>query len=57
MKAKYMYYMPEVEERKYPFVMFTREEYAEFLDRSVELVVKALQKTKDEMLKILQSKD
>ena len=57
LKAKYMYYMPEVEERKYPFVMITRDEYAEYLDRSVALVVKALQKTKDEMLKILQSKD
>lgn len=38
-KVKMMYYMPTLEEGKYPFVGFSREEYAEFLDNAVELAV------------------
>ena len=41
-KIRMMYYMPTLEEGKYPFVGFSREECASFLDRSVELAVRAI---------------
>ena len=41
-KIRMMYYMPAPEEGKYPFVGFSREECASFLDRSVELAVHAI---------------
>lgn len=43
MKVPMMYYMPTLDEGRYPFVAFSREEYYEFLDRAVELVVEAIQ--------------
>lgn len=43
MKVPLMYYMPTLDEGRYPFVAFSREEYYEFLDRAVELVVEAIQ--------------
>ena len=42
MKIKMMYYMPELEEGKYPFVGFSREEYAGFVNRAVELCIDRL---------------
>ena len=45
-KVKMMYYMPTLEEGKYPFVGFSREEYAEFLDNSVELAVHAIEEAR-----------
>ena len=41
-KIRMMYYMPTLEEGKYPFVGFSREECASFLDRSIELTVRAI---------------
>lgn len=42
-KVKMMYYIPTLEEGKYPFVGFSREEYAGFLDRAVEKAVHAIE--------------
>ena len=44
-KIKMMYYMPSLEEGKYPFVGFSRNEYQGFLDRAVELSIIAIQET------------
>lgn len=41
-KIKLMYYMPTLEERDYPFIGFSREEYCGFLERAVEHVVNAI---------------
>ena len=35
-----------MEEGKYPFVGFSREEYAEFLDNSVELAIHAIEEAR-----------
>ncbi|MCR5323659.1 MAG: hypothetical protein K6E85_10370 [Lachnospiraceae bacterium] len=42
MKVKMMFYMPTLEEGRYPFVGFSREEYAGFIDRAVELCINAI---------------
>ena len=42
-KVKMMYYLPALEEGKYPFVGFSREEYAGFLERAVEQAVHAIE--------------
>lgn len=47
-KVKQVYYTPLIEERKYPFLAFTREEYLGVLDRAVELSVEALKKIREE---------
>ncbi len=48
-KIRMMYYMPTLEEGKYPFVGFSREECAAFLDRSVDLAVRAIEETRSLM--------
>ena len=48
-KIRMMYYMPTREEGKYPFVGFSREECAAFLDRSVDLAVRAIEETRSLM--------
>ena len=42
-KVKMMYYIPTLEEGKYPFVGFSREEYAGFLVRAAEQAVSAIE--------------
>ncbi|MCR5332001.1 MAG: hypothetical protein K6E62_12575 [Lachnospiraceae bacterium] len=44
-KVKMMYYMPTLEEGKYPFVGFSREEYAGFLENAVEKAVRTIEET------------
>ena len=46
-KVKMMYYMPTLEESRYPFVGFSREEYIGFLDRAVELSINAIGQAKE----------
>ena len=43
MKVKMMYYMPTLEEGRYPFVGFSREEYEGFLERAVNNVINAIE--------------
>ncbi len=50
MKIKLMYYMPTLEEGKYPFVGFSREEYCGFLERAVENVVNAIREMVEQRL-------
>ena len=45
-KVRMMYYMPALEEGKYPFAGFSREECAAFLDRSAELAVHAIEEVR-----------
>lgn len=49
-KVRMMYYMPTLEEGTYPFVGYSREEYAGFLDSAVDLSVKAIEEA-DRMLR------
>lgn len=42
-KVEMMYYMPTLEEGKYPFVGYSREEYCHFLQQSVEKVVRGIE--------------
>ena len=50
MKIKLMYYMPTLEEGKYPFFGFSREEYCGFLERAVENVVNAIREMVEQRL-------
>ncbi len=50
MKIKLMYYMPTLEEGKYPFIGFSREEYYGFLERAVENVVNAIKEMVEQKL-------
>ena len=43
MKGKKMYYMPELEEGRYPFVGFSREEYEAFLGSAVKNVINSIE--------------
>lgn len=43
MKVKMMYYMPTLEEGRYPFVGFSREEYEDFLECAVNNVINAIE--------------
>ena len=47
MKVKMMYYMPTLEEGRYPFVGFSREEYTGFIDRAVKLSIKAIEEAEE----------
>ncbi len=42
LKIKMMYYIPTLEESRYPFVGFSREECRGFVERAVELCIKAI---------------
>ena len=48
-KIKMMYYIPALEEGKYPFVGFSRIEYQGVLDRAVELSIIAIQETESKI--------
>ena len=50
MKIKLMYYMPILEEGKYPFIGFSRDEYCGFLERAVENVVNAIKEMVEQEL-------
>lgn len=50
MKIKLMYYTPTLEEGKYPFIGFSREEYYGFLERAVENVVNAIKEMVEQKL-------
>lgn len=50
MKIKFMYYMPTLEEGKYPFIGFSRNEYCGFLERAVENVVNAIKEMVEQEL-------
>ena len=46
-KIKLMYYMPEPEKGRFPFVGFSREEYNDFLDRAARLSVGAIKEARE----------
>ncbi len=47
LKIKMMYYIPTLEESRYPFVGFSREECRGFVERAVELCIKAIGEAKE----------
>jgi len=49
-KIKIMYYEPTGETSAYPFLAFSREEYAEFVKRAIDLVVEAIKSAVEMML-------